>query len=408
MGEARARFGGAVMAAAIATIATLGAARAEVPCRTSGSFEAWLADFKREAVAAGVSKAAVDKALAGVAYDPAVIKRDHGQGVFQQTFLQFADRMVSSDRLARGPRMVQAHGDLFRRIEAKYGVPGAVLVAFWGLETDFGSDLGKYKAPSAVATLAYDCRRAEMFRKELLGLVKVVERGDLEPSQMVGDWAGELGHLMFSPHDYAEHGTDFDGDGRADVIRSIPDAMASGAAFLKDLGWRRGEPWLEEVRVPAEMDWSRADPAVRVARAEWSRMGVRRADGAGLAAGGPEAWLWLPMGRNGPAFLAYPNFDAYLGWNKAMVYATTAAYYATRIAGAPAMGRGRGTVTPLSTEQVRHLQTLLVRQGFSQETPDGRIGQATRAGARAAQIAVGQPADAYPTVELITALEARR
>lgn len=391
------------LAAALLLATSLGAL-AEVPCRTSGSFESWLADFKQEAIASGISRAAVEKGLAGVAYDPAIIKRDHGQGVFQQTFLQFSDRMVSSDRLSRGPKLLRQHADLFRRIEAKYGVPGAVLVAFWGLETDFGSDLGKYRAPVSVATLAYDCRRAEMFRTELTGLLKVVERGDLEPNQMVGDWAGELGHLMFSPHDYARYGTDFDGDGRADVIHSIPDAMASGAAFLQALGWRRGEPWLESVRVPDDMDWSKADPEVRVSRADWARAGVRAGDGSALPGGGPEAWLWLPMGRNGPAFLAYPNFDAYLGWNKAMVYATTAAYYADRLAGAPALARGRGTVTPLSAESVRRLQTLMVKRGFSMEEPDGKIGQATRMAVRKAQLAVGLPADSYPDEALLAAL----
>ncbi|MCE1237257.1 MAG: lytic murein transglycosylase [Hyphomicrobiales bacterium] len=390
--------------AVAALLAAATAVQAEVPCRTSGSFENWLDGFRREAAASGISRNAIDRGLAGVAYDPAVIKRDHGQGVFQQSFLQFSDRMISSDRLSRGPRMLQKYGDLFHRIETKYGVPGAVLVAFWGLETDFGSDLGKYRAPSSVATLAYDCRRAAMFRTELMGLLKVVERGDLAPEQMVGDWAGELGHLMFSPHDYARYGTDFDGDGRADVIHSIPDAMASGAAFLQALGWRRGEPWLESVRVPEEMDWSKADPEVRAPRGEWARAGVRKGDGSALAAGGPEAWLWLPMGRNGPAFLAYPNFDAYLGWNKAMVYATTAAYYATRIAGAPPLSRGRGDVPMLSTDEVRRLQTLLRKRGYSDEEADGRIGSATRAAVRKAQEALGLPADSYPDKALISAL----
>jgi lytic murein transglycosylase len=389
---------------AAALLLAANAALADVPCRTSGSFESWLEGFRREAAANGISRAAIDRGLAGVAYDPAIIKRDHGQAVFQQTFLQFSDRMVSSDRLSRGPRMLRQHADLFRRIEARYGVPGAVLVAFWGLETDFGTDLGKYRAPSAVATLAYDCRRAEMFRTELMGLLKVVERGDLAPEQMVGDWAGELGHLMFSPHDYARYGTDFDGDGRADVIRSIPDAMASGAAFLQGLGWRAGEPWLESVEVPAEMDWAKADPTVRLGRADWARAGVRRAGGGSLGGGGPQAWLWLPMGRDGPAFLAYPNFDVYLGWNKAMVYATTAAYYAARLDGAPALARGRGKVTPPTTEEVRRLQKMLAARGYSDEEPDGRIGSTTRAAVRRAQIDLGLPADAYPDAALLSAL----
>lgn len=380
-------------------------ALADLSCRKGQSFEAWLAGFKKQAEAAGVSRAAIDKGLAGVTFDPAIIRRDQGQGVFQQTFLQFSDRMVSGDRMSRGGKLLQTHAALLKRIEATYGVPGPVLVAFWGLETDFGSDMGKYKAPTAVATLAYDCRRTDMFTQELVDLLRIVERGDLEPSEMIGDWAGELGHLMFTPTDLYTYAADGDGDGRRDVIRSVPDGLATAANFLKGLGWRRGEPWIEEVRVPAEMDWSRSDPDIDLSRAEWSRMGVTRPDGSALASGGPVASLWLPMGRNGPAFLTYPNFQAYLGWNKAMVYSTTAAYYATRLAGAPPISRGRGTVTPLTTEQMKQLQTLLVRRGFTTDAPDGRLGNATRAAVRKAQMALGLPADSYPSAELIAALQ---
>ena len=395
--------GGLIAALLLAVAAT--PAAADLSCRKGQSFEAWLAGFKKQAEAEGVSRAAIEKGLAGVTYDPAIVRRDQGQGVFQQTFLQFSDRMVSGDRLSRGARLLQTHAALLKRIEATYGVPGPVLVAFWGLETDFGSDMGKYKAPTAVATLAYDCRRTDMFTQELIDLLRIVERGDLEPSEMIGDWAGELGHLMFTPTDLYTYAADGDGDGRRDVIRSVPDGLATAANFLKGLGWRRGEPWIEEVRVPSEMDWSRSDPDIDLSRAEWARMGITRPDGSALASGGPVASLWLPMGRNGPAFLTYPNFQAYLGWNKAMVYSTTAAYYATRLSGAPAISRGRGTVTPLSTEQMKQLQSLLVRRGFSTEAPDGRLGNATRAAVRKAQMALGLPADSYPSPELIAALQ---
>jgi lytic murein transglycosylase len=379
-----------------------------VPCRTSGSFESWLEGVKAEARAAGVPNSAIEAGLAGVAYDPAIIRRDQGQGVFQQTFLTFSDRMVSNDRMVRGRKLLAQYSGVLSRIEAQYGVPGEVLVAFWGLETDFGSDLGKYKAPAAVATLAYDCRRADYFRPELIDLLRIVARGDLKPSEMIGDWAGELGHLMFTPTDLYRYAADGDGDGHINVIRSVPDAFATGANFLRGLGWRRGEPWLEEVAVPADMDWSQADLDTMLPRSTWSRMGVRTRDGSPLAAGGPPAALHLPMGRHGPAFLAYPNFKVYLGWNKAMVYSTTAAYYATRLDGAPPVARGRGTVTPLSTEQLRHLQTLLQRAGYTSDTPDGRLGQSTRTAVRQAQVKLGLPADSYPSVELIAALEGRR
>lgn len=383
-------------------------ASAGLACRGGTSFEAWLAGFKKQAEAAGVSRAAIETGLAGVAYDPAIVRRDQGQAVFQQTFLQFSDRMVSADRMTRGGRLLQTHAALLKRIEAEYGVPGPVLVAFWGLETDFGTDMGKYKAPVAVASLAYDCRRTEMFTQELVDLLRIVERGDLAPAEMIGDWAGELGHHMFTPTDLYTYAADGDGDGRRNVMRSAADSLATAANFLKGLGWRRGEPWLEEVRVPAEMDWSQSEPSIAKPRADWARMGLTRPDGSGLAGGGPAASLWLPMGRLGPAFLTYPNFQAYLGWNKAMVYSTTAAYYATRLAGAPPVSRGRGTVTPLTTEQMKHLQALLKRGGYTAEAPDGRLGNATRAAVRQAQMKVGLPADSYPTAELIAALEAGR
>ena len=397
-----------IVGAALLLVATSLPAAADLACRKGQSFEAWLAGFKKQAEAAGVSRAAIEAGLAGVVFDPAIVRRDHGQGVFQQTFLQFSDRMVSPDRLSTGARLLQTHAAALRRIEAQYGVPGPVLVAFWGLETSFGTDMGKYRAPTAVATLAYDCRRTDMFTQELLDLLRIVDRGDLAPSEMIGDWAGELGHLMFTPTDLYTYAADGDGDGRRDVIRSIPDALATAANFLKGLGWRKGEPWLDEVRVPAEMDWSRSSPEIALGRGEWARMGVTRSDGSPLATGGPPAQLWLPMGRLGPAFLTYPNFQAYLGWNKAMVYSTTAAYYAMRLAGAPKVSRGRGEVKPLSTEEMKQLQALLVRRGFSTETPDGRLGNATRAAVRAAQMRLGLPADSYPTADLITALAGAR
>jgi membrane-bound lytic murein transglycosylase B len=240
----------------------------------------------------------------------------------------------------------------------------------------------------------------------LLDLLRIVERGDLKPSEMLGDWAGELGHMMFSPTDYWKYGVDADGDGRADTIHSIPDAVATAANFLKGLGWQAGQPWLKEVRVPESFPWEEADPEKTHTGGEWSRAGVKAADGSGLSA--TPSWLWLPMGRNGPAFLAYPNFQAYLGWNKAMVYSTTAAFYATRLAGAGPVSRGRATVTPLTPEQMKRLQVLLRKGGYSNEEPDGKLGQATRAGTRKAQIATRLPADGYPSIELLTALEQGR
>jgi membrane-bound lytic murein transglycosylase B len=233
--------------------------------------------------------------------------------------------------------------------------------------------------------------------------LQIIERGDLAPSQMIGPWAGEVGQFQFQPSYYVKHAVDYDGDGRRDMIRSTPDALASAANFLKALGWQRGQPWLQEVRVPAEMRWEEADLAIEHPRSQWAAWGVEAASGS-LQADGMPASLHLPMGRNGPAFLAYPNFRAYLKWNQSMVYSTTAAYYATRLAGAPPVGRGNGPVTPLTAGQIKELQELLVAEGFEVGKVDGKLGAATRTGVKKAQLKLGMPADSYPTPELIERL----
>ncbi|SRR6266545_2701555 len=376
-----------------------------VPCRNNtGSFERWLDGFKQEAATQGISPATISAALEGMVFDQAIINRDHGQGVFQQTFLQFSDRMVSRDRLQQGARLMQKHAGLFASIEQKYGVPPPVLVSFWGLESDFGTNNGKYPILRAVTSLAYDCRRPEFFRAQLIDALRIIERGDLRPSEMIGDWAGELGGMQFTPSDYYKYGVDFDGDGRRDLVHSVPDMLASAANFLVGLGWRRGEPWLQEVRIPAELPWEQADLAVKHPRSQWARWGVTLPDGRPLPADNMPASLLLLMGRFGPAFLAYPNFQAYLGWNQALVYATTAAYLATRIAGAPPIHRGNGAVVALPAPQILELQQLLAKHGYEVGKFDGKLGLTTRASIRQAQLKLGLPADSYPTVELINRL----
>src|SRR5262245_4614446 len=375
-------------------------------CQTQ-PFERWLDGVRQEAAAQGVSPAAL-AALNGLAFDPAVVRRDHGQGVFQQSFLQFSDRMAAGYRIQGGIAMIKRHADLFARIEKQYGVPAPVITAFWALESDFGSNNGKYPILRAVATLAYDCRRPQFFRTQLIDALRIVQRGDLRASEMIGDWAGELGPLQFTPSDYYKYAVDFDGDGRRDLIHSVPDLLASGANFLVGLGWKRGEPWLQEVRVADAVPWEQADLSIKHPRAQWARWGVTLADGRALPTDNLPASLLLPMGRHGPAFLAYENFQAFLGWNASLVYSTTAAYLATRIAGAPPLQRGSGNVAVLTPAQILDMQKLLVQRGFSTAQPDGKFGLTTRAGVRAAQVKLGLPADSYPTAELIERLRTLR
>lgn len=398
-----AKFRRAAALMAAATLLTGPALAAS--CHNGASFEQWLEGVKREALAQGISQATLASALPAMTFDPSIVRRDRGQGVFQQSFLQFSDRMVSANRLQVGARQLKTHAALFDRIEKQFGVPGPVLTAFWGLETDFGSNLGKLPVLRSLATLAYDCRRPAFFRGQLLDGLRLIQRGDLKASEMLGDWAGEIGPMQFTPTYYLNHAVDFDGDGRRD-LRTTADALGSTANLLMSHGWRRGEPWLQEVKVPANLPWDQADIEIKHPVSHWKRLGVGAAHGS-LPSDDLPASLLLPMGRFGPAFLAYPNFQVYLKWNQAMVYAITAAYYATRLAGAPAVSRGRGDIVMLTTPQVQELQRLLVKVGYKGE-PDGRLGLGTRQAVKAAQMKLGLPADSFPTVDLIERLRTMR
>src|SRR5665213_211378 len=378
-------------------------------CQNTGNYASWLETFKKDAAAQGISAKVIAAAAPSMTFDEAIIKRDHGQAVFQQTFLQFSDRMIGGPRIPNGLAKIKQHATLFAEVEKKYGVPAPVLTAFWGLESDFGANFGNYKILSALATLAYDCRRPDFFRTQLFDALRIIERGDQRVEDMIGDWAGEFGGMQFTASDYLKNAVDFDGDGRRDLIKSVPDTVASAANFLVSLGWQRGQPWLQEVIVPENLPWQEADNTITHPRSQWVAWGVKPAYGS-LPPDKLEASMILPMGRHGPAFLAYPNFKAFLGWNSAYVYSTTVAYFATRLDGVPALNRAGATnVVALSSEQMSNLQRLLIKQGYEGVGEvDGKFGAGTRAATKKAQIKFGLPADSYPTAELIERLSGGR
>ena len=241
-----------------------------------GGFEAWLNDFKSDAAAKGISQSAIASGLSGVTLDQAVLSRDRSQRVFGQSFEEFSGRMVPP-RLTRGANMLKQYGSVLGRIEQAYGVPGEVLVAIWGLETDFGVNIGKFPTLRSLATLAYDCRRTDLFKAELMDALRIVERGDLSPQEMRGAWAGEIGQTQFMPSSWIKYAVDFDGNGRRDLLRSAPDVLASTANYLAGYGWKRGKDWQP----------------------------------------------------------GSPNFPVLQQWNKSEVYARTIAYFATQLAHAP-------------------------------------------------------------------------
>jgi lytic murein transglycosylase len=395
-------------AGALAAMLIGTAPHAFAACQSPAAFGAWLQGFKKNAVAQGISPGVVSEALDGLTYDPATIAKDRSQGVFAQSFLQFSGRMVSGNRLSVGSSLLKKNASTFTAIQQKYGVPGPVLVGFWGLETDFGKVMGNMQTLRSLATLAFDCRRPEEFSEQLLDALRVIQRGDLSPDEMRGPWAGEVGQFQFVPSVYYQYAVDFDGDGRRNLISNAPDALASAANYLDGLGWKPNQPWIEEVRVPTDLPWDQSDVTIKKPRSFWAQHGVTYTNGKPIPADNVPVGLHLPMGRNGPAFLTYPNFDVYLEWNKSLVYSTTAAYYATRLAGAPPLSKGNAPVETLSVADTKELQQLLAKRGFDVGKIDGVIGAATREAIRTMQVKFGLPADAYPTAELLAHLRAGR
>lgn len=371
-------------------------------CHNGASFDRFLADVKSQAVAAGVSQRTISEASPYLVYDQGIVNRDRGQRVFGQLFTEFAGRMAAPYRMQNGQQHIKQHAAAFARAEKEYGVPPAVIAAFWGLESDFGVNMGNLPTLKSLVSLAYDCRRSEMFVNETIAALKIIDRGDLTPDEMIGSWAGELGQTQFLPVHYVNYAVDYDGDGRRDLLRSEDDVIGSTANYIANgLKWRRGEPWLEEIKVPQNLPWDQTDLSVQLPRSKWAQFGVTYPDGRPLPNDNLAASVLLPMGRNGPAFMAYANFAAYTEWNNSLIYSTTAGYLASRIAGAAPMRRPAGQVAQLPFNELKQLQQLLVQAGFNVGKIDGVLGQQSRAAVKAMQIKYGLPADSWPTAELL-------
>ncbi|WP_083567521.1 lytic murein transglycosylase [Hyphomicrobium sp. CS1GBMeth3] len=373
-------------------------------CKTTWTYESWLRDFKREAAAEGISQRVIDRTLAGMTPDQSVISRDRRQGFFAQSFLDFSAKLATPNRVTNGRAQIKRNQAAFDRATKEFGVHPAVITGFWALESDFGAGMGKLPIMRSLVTLAYDCRRGPMFRDELKAALRIIERGDMTPQTMIGSWAGEIGQTQFLPTRYLEHAIDYDGDGRPDLFASPTDIIGTTANYMSHLGWRPNEPWIEEVRVPSNLQWDQSDLTIKHPRSKWAAWGVTKSDGSALETDDMPASLLLPMGRFGPAFLAFPNFEVYLQWNQSLNYAVTAAYLATRIDGAPAMLRGREGIPVLSIEEAKELQRLLTARGFDVGEIDGLIGLKSRQAIKEMQIRLKLPADAYPTPELLSAL----
>jgi lytic murein transglycosylase len=388
------RFGLALLCA---LLASPGAA---APC--GGDFGDFVSVMKAEALAKGLAEPDIAAFFDGAAVDPKVLKADRSQGVFRKTFLEFSKALISKSRISNGAALAQEWDSVFDRAATEFGVPRGILLAFWAFETDFGAVQGDFNTRNALVTLAQDCRRPELFQPQIFAAIDLTGKGVFDPANTVGAWAGEIGMVQMLPKDILERGIDGDGDGVISLKTSAPDALLSGANMLRSLGWRAGEPWLQEVTLPDDLDWTKTGLQTRLSVGEWATMGVA-GRGTELPSDVMTASVLLPQGRKGPAFLAYPNFNVLLEWNKSFVYVTTAAYFATRLEGADVYAAGNPDPA-LSLDQMMALQEKLAALGYDVGKIDGILGAQTRIAIQKEQARLGLPADAWPTAELLDLL----
>lgn len=364
-------------------------------------FDAWLEGVRAEAAQRGLASAAVQAALANARQIDRVIELDQRQPELTQTFWRYVDARVTEARIAQGQMYLDAYGPLLSAISARWGVPPQVLVAFWGLESDFGRIQGDFEVVSATATLAYESRRGSFFRQQLLAALELIDRGDLAPD-VRGSWAGAIGQPQFIPTTIRAYAVDYDGDGRRDLSGSLADVFASAANFLHASGWNSRAGWGEEVRLPDGFDYLESGLEVEKPVRVWRMMGVRRADGGELDGLDQAATVLLPAGVNGPAFLVRQNFRVILKWNNSVLYALAVGYLADRIAGGgPLVAQRLGDEVPLTRYDVVELQSRLGALGYEPGEPDGIVGEKTRRAIRLYQRSVALPADGYADAGLL-------
>lgn len=371
-------------------------------------FARWVQDFRPAARAAGIDDATFDAAFADAQYVPRAVERDRTQPEFTRSVWDYLDSAVSPQRIALGRdklAQVRAEADA---AAARYGVPAPLLVAIWGVESNYGSHYGDIPTIDALATLAFDGRREAWARAELIAALRILQKGDIDRAHLVGSWAGAMGQTQFLPSVFLAHAVDADGDGRRDIWGSAADVLASTANFIARSGWRAGEAWAVEVRLPAGFDVGRADGTLRQAAAQWAAEGVQTIDAAPLPPIGDAAIL-LPAGVRGPALLVGANYRALLRYNNSTSYALAVGLLAQQLAGGPGLVAGwPRDLVALTRTQIEALQTALNERGFDSGTPDGMAGPATRNALRRWQRSVGLPADGYPTLDLLDRLQSAR
>lgn len=372
---------------------------------SQAGLQAWLPAFRDRALAAGLTAQTLDQALHDLRFDEGLIKKDRNQSEFTKTIWDYLDTAVSDDRVVPGVKALKRHADLFARIEAEYGVEKEVVAAIWGLESAYGTFRGKVPTINALATLAYDARRAAFFEGQLIAALKIVQNGDVTPVAMQGSWAGAMGHTQFMPGSWWEFAVDFDGDGKRNIWGDDPtDALASTANYLRHWGWTKGQPWGLEITLPKGFDYGQTTERVRKPVAEWAALGVRPMAGGDLPDGGLASVL-LPGGARGAAFLIFSNFQVIERYNTADAYVIAVGHLADRLRGGPPIKAGwPRELRALTLDERKELQTRLTQAGFDAKGVDGRIGPNTIAAVKAWQKANRRIPDGYASLEVLEAL----
>jgi membrane-bound lytic murein transglycosylase B len=368
------------------------------------------ADFVRGlwplAEARGVSRSAFEAAFAGYNYMPKIMELTRKQPEFSQTVQQYVDRRVTNAQAAKGQAMRGEWAQTLGGAQQRWGVQPEIVLAIWGMETNFGGFMGGENTIHALATLTEGGYRADFFRGELLTALRIVSDGHVSPGNMVGSWAGAMGHTQFMPSSFMAYAVDYNGDGRKDIWNSVQDALGSTANYLNNFKWRPGETWGYEVKLPNGFDFARARQMERAPLSQWQAMGIQRVSGKPFPRASDVGRLYMPAGAAGPTFLLLPNFDVIKRYNNSDSYALAVGHLADRIIG------GGGFATPwpagdyaLTKAQKAELQTLLGRAGFDVGSPDGVIGPKTRAAVLAYQTRMGLPADGYISGRLLDTLK---
>jgi len=389
----------------MAGCAVRGANAAEQKTPTEGGFQTWVSQFRAEAANAGISPATIQTAFNGIRLNHDVMKRDAFQPEFVKPIWGYLETAVSDLRVKNGRKKMKQHQALLNEIAARYQVPPQLITAIWGLETAYGITFGGFNVIEAMATLGYHGRRSQFGRTQLMAALEIIDNGDIAASQMQGSWAGGMGHTQFIPTSFQSRAVDYDNDGKRDIWNSLPDVFASTGNFMQRAGWQANETWGAPVTLPEGFDWALADRAVKKSVAEWAALGVKAKQGGALPASSGEAWILLPAGHRGPAFIALPNFRAIMRYNNSTAYALGISLLADRIAGGAEQRFNWPTeLTALTRDQRMELQRLLTEQGFDTGGVDGILGANSRKALRAWQQTQGLVPDAFATVEQLNLL----